>query len=410
MCVYNMPKDHFWNKRSSKKEATLDGTKANGLTRNGDLTRDGGTSRGSHKVGKTSSSGTGIKHLFGWGPIRKKSGGADGKVPRSVSSSALSETRTLGFQRTSSNGVVEDSKTGIEFLMASDRRLDQRQRHSSDRALETKNSSQIYSLPADTIKREVGAGVDGSTNSNKSPSPLQSPANSHSVKPSQQDYTEPWSTVLDGTMGMKSRSTSSIHHAKTGSGKKKENISPVKDTSISPPSVSPVAVNDDVNNDDYEEPWDRYTGGMPPFRKKSKDKMHMAPGRISPKPPAKLPPELSKPLTVDTTKPLPPLPPIENENDGDAGEKVSVPAAVPKRSVSLKVPPSSVSDYSEPVDTKRMSDTTRISNATLPALDHCTSPGGSSSEELQSPSPPPLPVRHVSTPIVNTSLALDQQP
>ena len=408
MCVYNMPKDHFW-KRSSKKEATLDGTKANGLTRNGDLTREGGTSRGSQKVGKTNSSGTGIKNLFGWGPIRKKSNGDGSKVPRSVSSSALSETRTLGFQRTVSNGEVEDSKTGVGCLMPMDRRLDQRQRHSSDRALQTKDSSQIYSLPADTIKR-----VDGNTN-NKSPSPLQSPANLQPVKSSQQDsrqdYTEPWSAVLDGTMGIKSRSTSSIHHAKTGSGKKKENTSPVKDTSISPPSVSPETVNDDVNNDDYEEPWDRYTGGMPPFRKKSKDKMHMAPGRISPKPPAKLPAEFSKPPTFEA-KPLPPLPPVaDNEEDEDtAGEMVSVPAAVPKRSVSLKVPSTSVSDYSEPVDTKRMSDTARMSNTTLPALDHCSSPGGSSSEELQSPSPPPLPIRYVSTPIVNTSLPLDQQP
>ena len=403
-CVYNMPKDHFW-KRSSKKEATLDGTKANGLTRNGDLTRDGGTSRGSQKVGKTNSSGTGIKNLFGWGPIRKKSSGDGSKVPRSVSSSALSETRTLGFQRTASNGEVEDNKIGLGLLMPMDRRLDQRQRHSSDRALQTKDSSQIYSLPADTIKR-----VDGTTN-NKSPSPLQSPANLHSVKPSQQDYTEPWSSVLDGTMGMKSRSTSSIHHGKTGSGKKKENTSPVKDTSISPPSVSPETVNDDVNNDDYEEPWDRYTGGMPPFRKKSKDKMHIAPGRISPKPPAKLPAELPKPPTFEA-KPLPPLPPVadDDQNDDTAGEMVSVPAAVPKRSVSLKVPSTAVSDYSEPVDTKRMSDTARMSNTTLPALDHCSSSGGSSSEELQSPSPPPLPVRYVSTPIVNTSLPLDQQP
>lgn len=383
-----MPKEHFWNKRSSKKESTLDGTKANGLTRNGDLTRDGGSSRSSHKVGKTNSSGTGIKHLFGWGPIRKKSSNDDSKVPRSVSSSALSETRTLGFQRTASNGEVEASRSSIDYLMPTDRRLDQRQRHSSDRALQTKNSSQIiYSLPADTIRKVE-----------KSPSP--SPVSSHSVKPAHQDYTEPWSsTALDGTIGTKSRSS------KPGSGKKKENVSPVSDTSVSPPSVSPETVKEDVNNnDDYEEPWDKYTGGMPPFRRKSKEKVGA--GRISPKPPAKLPVELSKSNPFEVTKPLPPLPPLPADNGDDSviAEEITVPTTLPKRSVSLKVPSSSVGDYSVPVDAKRMSDTTS------PVLDQCSSHSGSSSEELQSPSPPPLPVRYVTTPVINTSLPLDQQP
>ena len=402
-----MPKDHFWNKRSSKKDATLDGTKANGLTGNGDVTREGGSPRSSHKVGKTNSTGTGIKHLFGWGPIRKRHNGDDSKVPRSVSSSALSETRTLGFKRTASNGEVEPSRTSGDYLMPLDRKSVDRQRHSSDRALQTKNSSQIYSLPADTIKK-----VNGDSNINtisvvKSPSPV----SSHSVKAQQQDYTEPWSfTPLDGTIGTKSRTTN-IHHMKTGSTKKKENVSPVSDTSLSPPSVSPEAVNSDVNNDDYEEPWDKYTGGMPPFRKKSKEKMTA--GRISPKPPAKLPAELSKP-PFEVTKPLPPLPPLpDNENDittttttTTTTTELRVPAALPKRSVSLKG--ASVGDYSLPVDTKRMSDTT------LPAvklMDQCSSHGGSSSEELQSPSnsPPPLPVRYVSAPIVNTSIPLEQQ-
>ena len=396
-CGYNMPKDHFWNKRSSKKEATLDGTKANGLTGNGDLTRDGGSSRSSQKVGKTNSSGTGIKHLFGWGPIRKKVNGDDSKVPRSVSSSALSDTRTLGFKRTVSNGEVEPSRPGGDYLMPVDHRMDQRQRHSSDRALQTKNSSQIYSLPADTIKK-----VNGDSNAIsvvKSPSPV----SSHSVRPPQQDYTEPWSTVLDGTIGTKSR-TANIHHMKTGSTKKKENVSPVSDTSLSPPSVSPEAVNSDVNNDDYEEPWDKYTGGMPPFRKKSKEKVTA--GRISPKPPAKLPAELSKP-PFELTKPLPSLPPLpDNENDVTTTE-LTVPAALPKRSISLKGVSVSTSDYSLPVDTKRISDTT------LPAvkmMDQCSSHGGSSSEELHSPSPPPLPVRYVSAPVINASISLDQQP
>ena len=390
-----MPKDHFWNKRSSKKDATLDGTKANGLTANGDVTREGGSQR--QKVGKSNSSGTGIKHLFGWGPIRKKTNGDDGKVPRSVSSSALSETRTLGFKRTASNGEVEPRRTSGDYLMPVDRRAIDRQRHSSDRALQTKNSSQIYSLPADTIKKVNG---DSNTiNVVKSPSPI----SSHSAKAQQQDYTEPWSsTALDGTIGTKSR-TANIHHIKTGSTKKKENVSPVSDTSLSPPSVSPEAANSDVNNDDYEEPWDKYTGGMPPFRKMSKEKTTA--GRISPKPPAKLPAELSKP-PFDLTKPLPPLPPLpDNENDVTTTE-LRVPAAIPKRSISLKG--GSASDYSIPVDTKRLSDTT------LPAvkpMDQCSSHGGSSSEELQSPSPPPpLPVRQVNAPIVNTSVPLEQQP
>ena len=395
-----MPRDHFWNKRSSKKEATLDGSKANGVTGNGDLPRDGGTSR---KVGKTNSSGTGIKHLFGWAPIRRKHNGDDSKVPRSVSSSALSETRTLGFKRTTSNGEVEPSSSVGDYLFPVDRRLDQRQRHSSDRALQSKNSPQtspqIYSLPADTIKK-VHNGDNNTMNVVKSPSPM----GVHKVRAPQQDYTEPWaSTEVDGTIGTKSRAAN-IQHVKTGSTKKKGNVSPVSDNSLSPPSVSPEVVNSDVNNDDYEEPWDKYTGGMPPFRKKSKEKITA--GRISPKPPAKLPAELSRPPT-EPIKPLLPLPPLlYSESDATTTTEPAVPVALPKRSISLKKP--SVSDYSIPVDSKRMSDTT------LPAvktMDQCSSHGGSSSEELQSPSPPPpLPVRYVSAPIVNASLPLDQQP
>lgn len=405
-----MPKDHFWNKRSSKKESTLDGTKANGLTRNGDLTRDGGSPRSSQKVGKGNSSGTGIKHLFGWGPIRKKSNSDDGKVPRSVSSSALSETRTLGFQRTVSNGEPEPwpNRTN-DYLAPMDRRLE-RQRHSSDRALQTNNSpqlfAQIYSLPADTIKR-----VDSDRNS-------PSPVGSRTVKPPQQDYTEPWSTTAsDGTSTIGAKSRSSIHHAKTGSGKKKENVSPGRDTSLSPPSVSPVTVNkikDDANNnDDYEEPWDKYTGGMPPFRKKSnRDKVGA--GRISPKPPAKLPAELLKQPVLETIKPLPPLPPLLADDEGEdivTAKNIRVLTTLPKRSVSLKMPSSSVSDYSEPLDSmKRATDVKRMSDTVLKVMDQCSSHGGSSSEELQSPSPPPLPIRHATTPIVNTSIPLDQQP
>lgn len=409
-----MPRDHFWNKRSSKKESTLDGSKTNGLTAgNGDVTRESGSPRGSQKAPKTSSSGTGLKHLFGWGPVRKKS--VDGsKVPRSVSSSALSETRTIGFKRTASNGEVEPNRTSVDYLAPIDRRMDQRhverQRHSSDRALQTKNSPQIiYSLPADTICRKVnGDPTSIATNVMKSPSPVNSrPAKTH-------DYTEPWSFTIDGTSGTKSRSTSvpTIHHGKGGSSKKKDNVSSASENSVSPPSISPEAVNNDVNSDDYEEPWDKYTGGIPVFRKRSKA------GRISPKalpkppaelpkPPAELPKppaELPKPPT-EIMKPLPP-PPSLSDNEDNVDKELTVPTALPKRSVSLKA--SSASDYSIPVDTKRTSDTV---SPTFKQVDRCSSHGGSSSEELRSPTPPPpLPVRYVTTPIVNASLPLEQQP
>jgi len=383
-----MPKDHFWNKRSNKKESTLDGTKTNGLTSNGAITRDGGTARSSQKVGKTNSSGTGIKHLFSWGPIRKKSAGDDSKVPRSVSSSALSETRTLGFKRTASNGEVESIRVGVDHLLPVDRRLDQRQRHSSDRALQTKNSSQIYSLPVDTIKK-----VNSDHNQVKSPSPV----NLRPAYKPQQDYTEPLPfAAIDGT-----KSRSNIHHIKAGSSKKKETPS-ISDTSVSPPSLSPE-VNNDVNSDDYEEPWDKYPGAISLFRKKSKEKPIV--GRISPKPPAKLPADLPKP-SVEITKPLPPLPPLADDDDDDVITKeLTIPAALPKRSVSLKA--SSLSDYSFPLDTKRISDT---SLPIVKPIDQCSSHGGSSSEELKSPSPPPLPVRYISAPLVNANLPLEQQP
>lgn len=400
-----MPKDHFWNKRSNKKESTLDGSKANGLTGNGDITK-GGSSRNSQKGEKTNSTGTGRKHLFGWGPIRKKSPGDDSKVPRSVSSSALSEARTMGFKRTASNGEVEQNRSSGDYLMPVDHRTEQRQRHSSDRSPKTQNGTQVYSLPVDTIKKVNGENST-STSVRKSPSPV----STRSVKPPQQDYTEPWSlTATDAaigtSIGTKSRSASSIHHIKTGSSKKKESISSPIEPSVSPSSTSPENVTNDVSNDDYEEPWDKYTGGMPPFRKKSKDKV--VPGRISPKAPAKLPAEMPNP-PFEINKPLPPLPPLPDDEDDLVIKELPVPSALPKRSVSLKLKaPSVSSDYSIPVDTKRMSDTT------LPILkpaDQCSSHGGSSSEELQSPSPPPpLPVRYVTAPVVNTSLPLQEQP
>jgi len=372
-----MPKDHFWSKRSSsKKDNTLDGRKANGITED---CSDGSVSRGSQKM-KTSTS---KKHLFGidWSPILNRNGGRkteehDSKVPRSVSSSALAEARTIAFKRTASNGEVEQSKLGTEYLTPDS----QRQRHSSDRILQAKKSTQIYSVPVDTIRK---ANINGHVEHGKVKSP--SPVNSHVPRPPQQDYTEPWACASkDGTVMGKS-------HIKTsGSYKKKENVSSASDTSVSPPPLSP----DDANSDDYEEPWDKLKRPNV-YRKKSREKPV---GRVSPLPPTR---PVPKP-PVDITKEVPkPLSPVLDE------DCVTKPRMPPRRTVSCKT--TIVSDYSMPCDTKRLSDTVVNVSPYLKPVEQFPLHDDSSSEEL-SPTPPPLPVRYSSAPLINASLALEEQP
>jgi len=380
-----MPKDHFWNKRSSKKEGTLDGKKVNGLT---EECNDGSVSRGSQKS-KTSTS---KKHLFGidWSPILNRNGGRKtdehgGKVPRSVSSSALAEARTIAFKRTASNGEVEHSKPGIDYLSPLD---SQRQRHSSDQVLQAKKTTQIYSVPVDTIRKTNGHVEHGKV---KSPSPV----NSHVSRPYQQDYTEPWEcTSKDGTVMGKSHGSSSALHVKTsGSYKKKENVSSTSEASVSPPPVSP----DDANSDDYEEPWDKLKRPNV-YRKKSREKQA---GRVSPLPPMRTVPKPPVEITKQISEVPKPLSPLPDEDDTD---KVRVP---PRRSVSCKT--AIVSDYSLPCDTKRLSDTVINVSPYLKPVEQFPLHDDSSSEEL-SPTPPPLPVRYSSAPLINASLALDEQP
>jgi len=381
-----MPKDHFWSKRSSKKESTLDGRKANGITED---CSDGSVSRGSQKV----KSSTSKKHLFGidWSPILNRNGGRkteehSSKVPRSVSSSALAEARTIAFKRTASNGEVEQSKLGTEYLTPLD---SQRQRHSSDRVLQAKKSTQIYSVPVDTIRKTNGHVEHGKV---KSPSPV----NSHVPRPPQQDYTEPWAcTSKDGTVMGKSHGSSSALHIKTsGSYKKKENVSSASDTSVSPPPLSP-----DANSDDYEEPWDKLKRPNV-YRKRSREKP-VSVGRVSPLPPTR---PVPKP-TVEITKQIGEVPkllsPVPDEDDVS---KVRIP---PRRTLSCKT--TIVSDYSMPCDTKRLSDTVVNVSPYLKPVEQFPLHDDSSSEEL-SPTPPPLPVRYSSAPLINASLALEEQP
>ena len=274
----------------------------------------------------------------------------------------------------------------MEYLTPLD---SQRQRHSSDRVLQAKKTTQIYSVPVDTIRKTNGHVEHGKV---KSPSPV----NSHVPRPPQQDYTEPWAcTSKDGTVMGKSHGTSSAIHIKTsGSYKKKENVSSASDTSVSPPPLSP-----DANSDDYEEPWDKLKRPNV-YRKRSREKPSPV-GRVSPLPPTrpvpKPPVEITKQIG-EVPKLLSPVP------DEDDVPKARIP---PRRTLSCKT--TIVSDYSMPCDTKRLSDTVVNVSPYLKPVEQFPLCDDSSSEEL-SPTPPPLPVRYSSAPLINASLALEEQP